>query len=111
MMQKGLSISGSKDWSSQRKTVRRVRPDRRTSMRLTPDRRRGFGRRDEDRAEAALLEKKLSAALTKAGALGPKDLRLARALHELGIFYYNLGHPIVSQAYAAKLYEIFNFPS
>jgi len=91
MMHESLSIPGSKDWSFQRKTVRRVRPDSRTSVRLTPDRRRGFGRRAEDRAEAALLEEKLSAALTKAEALGPKDPRLAGALHELAAFYYHLG--------------------
>ncbi len=91
MMHKSLSIPGSKDWSSQRKTVRRVRPDRRTSVRLAPDRRREFGRREEDRAKAALLEKKLSAACTKAEALGPKDPRLVAALNELAAFYYKLG--------------------
>ncbi len=72
MMHQSLSIPDSKDWGFQRKMARRVRPDSRTSVRLTPDRRRGFGRREEDRVEAALLEEKLSAALTKAEALGPK---------------------------------------
>ncbi|MFQ5545572.1 MAG: tetratricopeptide repeat protein [Acidiferrobacterales bacterium] len=91
MLHKSLAISGSKDWSSQRKMVRRVRPDRRTSVRLAPDRRHGFGRREEDRAEAALLEKKLSAALTKAEAFGPTDSRLATALNELSALYYKLG--------------------
>jgi tetratricopeptide (TPR) repeat protein len=92
MLHKSLSpIPGSTDWSCHRRTVRRVRPDRRTSMRLAPDRRLAFGRRAEDRAKAALLEERLSAALTKAEALGPKDPRLADALHELGAFYYKMG--------------------
>ncbi|MFQ5545574.1 MAG: tetratricopeptide repeat protein [Acidiferrobacterales bacterium] len=98
MMDKSLSTPGSKD---HRKTARRARPDRRASVRLTPERRLGFGRRAEDRAKAALLEKKLSAALTKAEAFGPTDPRLADALHELGAFYYKLG----KYAEAASLHE------
>lgn len=101
MMHKSLSIQGSTDWSCHRNTVRRVRPDRRTSVRLAPDRRHGFGRRAEDRAKAALLEEKLSAALTKAEALGPQDPRLADALHELGLFYYKMG----KYTEAASLHE------
>lgn len=91
MMHKSLAIPGSTDWSSERRRVRRVRPDRRTSVRLTPDRRCGFGRRAEDSAKATLLEKKLSAVLTKAESLDPTDPRLADALHELGAFYYKMG--------------------
>lgn len=102
MIHKSLAISGSKDWSSQRKTVRRVRPDRRTSVRLAPDRRRGIGRRDEDRAEVALSEKRLLAALTKAEAPSDaKDPCLAGALHELGTFYYQLA----KYAEAASFHE------
>jgi tetratricopeptide (TPR) repeat protein len=98
MMDKSLSTPGSED---QRKTARRTRPDRRASVRLTPERRLGFGRRAEDRAKVALLEKKLSAALTKAEAFGPTDPRLADALHELGVFYYKMA----KYTEAASLHE------
>ena len=74
-----------------RRGVRRIRPDRRNTLRLKPDRRRNFGRRKDDRAEAAALQKQLCQARETAETFGPDNPRLATALTDLALFYYQQG--------------------
>lgn len=90
-MAKKASTVESEKWGARRRGVRRVHPDRRTTLRLKPDRRRSPGRRKGDKAEAAALEKKLSEAREAAETFGPHDPRLATALTDLALFYYQHG--------------------
>ncbi len=88
---KKTSAVESDKWGVRRRGVRRIHPDRRGTLRLRPDRRRSFGRRKEDRAEAAALEKQLCQARETAETFGPDNPRLATALADLAFFYYRLG--------------------
>ncbi len=88
MMQKKQAATARPD---RRNRDRRNAADRRSSMRLQTDRRRGFGRREEDIAEAAALEQTLSEALKEAETSGAEDTRVALTLNDLGVFYYLQG--------------------
>jgi tetratricopeptide (TPR) repeat protein len=93
--------------STERRTDdRRGSSDRRNSMRLQADRRRGFGRRQEDLAEMAALEQRLTRALAEAEALGPDDLRLAAALNDLGVFYYRANRDAEAEPLHKRALEI-----
>jgi tetratricopeptide (TPR) repeat protein len=85
---------------------RRGASDRRKSMRLQADRRRTFGRRQEDLAEMAALEQRLTRALAEAEALGPDDPGLAAALNDLGVFYYRVNRDAEAEPLHKRALEI-----
>ncbi len=80
--------------------------ERRGRNRIEPDRRRGFGRREEDLAAAATLEQELLAALRDAEIQGSEDLRVARALNDLGMFYYRANRDAEAEPLHKRALEI-----
>ena len=102
-MQKKHSTAAYED---RRKNDRRALAERRGRNRIEPDRRRGFGRRQEDVDAADELERTLSEALREAEVFGPDDPRVARALNDLGVFYYRANRDAEAEPLHKRALEI-----